>query len=215
MLFQAPALMRFWVCLAVHTCHDTHPCACANLRLHPYARQQCPVFTVPLLHLHAHQHLCRVTTSSGLKSLSRDPWHVLIFISFSEKYKIPGCKAVPRGSFPLPLCSDQQSESSLESSLSFSNITHAIHQKNPVGLPLKYIQFHPFFTLSIMTTDHHGLGYHHPSAGLLQNLISLTLPLPYPSLFCTQQQMCPFYNSSWIMSLLHSEPFNSCLCHLE
>lgn len=54
-------------------------------------------------------------------------------------------------------------------------------------------RFHPFFTLSIMTTNHHDLGYHHPSAGLLQNLISLPLPLPCPA-------VCPFHNSSWIMS---------------
>lgn len=77
------------------------------------------------------------------------------------------------------------------------------------------LRFHPFITLSMMTTNHHGLGYHHPSAGLLQNLVSLPSPLPCPSLFGTRQQVRPFHNSSWIMPLLCSEPCDDCLCHLE
>lgn len=130
----------------VHASRDAHlqrhppRVPCANLHLHPHAPHQCPVFTVPLVHLHAHQHLRRVTIVSGLRLLSPGPWHVLIFVSFSEKYKIPGWKALTRGSFLFAQINSLSHHRRHLRLLSFSNTTHAIYLKILLALPLKYTQ---------------------------------------------------------------------------
>lgn len=162
----------------IHT--RVHVLACVCVVCPPRKAVSC-LHCAEVLHLHAHQHSqwSLLTQCAGLKSLSRDPWHVLIFISFSEKIQDPRVQGSSSRQLPLFLFVQINSLSHLWSHLYLSNITHAIHQK------ILLVCLWNIFSSTHFYSFHHDhwpswSGYHRPLSWVIAkpHLPNLTLALP-------------------------------------